>query len=75
MYIFDTHYGTSTLTDDQTGLYVQWENGRFNETQKIKLDGSTIMTLIPEGEDPALYLAKKMQEMGDYIAKEYPELI
>lgn len=74
-YIFDTHYGKSTLTDADTGLVLEWENGRFNETQNVLQDGATLATIVPEGEDPALFLARKLREMGDYIAENYPELV
>lgn len=75
MYSFNTHYGVSDLIDTETGLVLQWTNGKFNETQHLTNDAATLMTEIPNGEDPALFLARKMREMADHVVKEYPELI
>lgn len=75
MYYFDTHYGQSSLTDDETGIIVEWENGDFNGTQKVRTDPSTFAVLIPQHQDLASFIAGKLREMGDYIAKTYPELV
>lgn len=70
-YIFETHYGKSSLADEETGVVIEWINGKFNETQKAHCEGA----VIPDGEDMATYMARKMMEMGDYIADNYAELV
>lgn len=74
-YIFDTHYGKSTLTDTETGISITWENGKFNESQETTHDAATLATLVPEGRTPEAFYAEKMLEMGEYLLANYPELI
>ena len=75
MYSFDTHYGVSTLTDEETGIVLQWQNGNFNETHRTLQDGATLMTIVPESESPELFIARNLREMAEYVAQNYPELV
>ena len=75
MYSLNTHDGVSDLIDTETGLVLRWTNGQFNETQQLLNDSATLMTEIPVREDPALYLARRMREMADYVVENYPGLV
>lgn len=72
---FDTHYGRSSVVDTETGVVVEWENGRFNETQKTSHDAATIETIIPEGRTLEGYVAEVMLEIGQFVLENYPELV
>lgn len=65
-YIFDTHYGVSTVTDTENDIAVSWGNGKYNETNHVDYFG--------EETDP-LTIAKLCRELGDYILENYPEII
>jgi len=71
MYIINSNSIKSSLTDDDSGITIEWQTGKFNSTQKINTDNMDI----PEGADMALWVARKMREMGDYIAQHYPQLV
>lgn len=71
-YIFDTHYGKSSLADPETGLVIEWENGRFNETQNCHVEKD--YSSMDAGELASL-MARTAREMTDYIIENYKELI
>ena len=70
-YIFDTHYGRSTLVDTVAGLRLTWTNGEFNESQEITLEPGAVL---PE-KDPELLIARAARLLGEYVLENYPELI
>ena len=72
-FLFETHYGKSSVTDIESGVIVEWQNGKFNETNTARIDPSRVMAY--DAGQAAAMLAKACREIGDYIAKEYPELI
>ena len=72
-YTFETHYGHCSLTDTETGIVIEWKARDYNNTSKVTHDAATIAKKIPEGEHPALFLARIMREMGDYIVANYSE--
>lgn len=65
-YIFDTHYGVSTVTDTENDIAVSWTNGRYNATNQVSCFGDT---------DDPLKAARLCRELADYIAQNYPELV
>lgn len=65
-YMFDTHYGKSTVVDTENGIQVEWDNGDFNGTQKVTYTGGSL---------DAQEIARLARELGDYVAKNYPELV
>ena len=75
-YIFGTHYGKSTVTDTETGIIVEWENGRFNETQTTRIDPTAQTNLLnTDAGTVAETLARACKEIGDYVLNNYPDLI
>ena len=54
-------------TDTERLIVVQWENKRFNETQKI-----TMLDACPAS---ATAIARTMREIGDFLAINHPEKI
>lgn len=75
-YIFETHYGKSTVTDPETGVIVEWENGRFNETQATRIDPTAKPDLMnTDAGTVAVTLARACKEIGDYVRNNYPELV
>lgn len=75
-YIFATHYGKSTVTDTETGVIVEWENGRFNETQATRIDPTAKLNLLTtDAGTVAETLARSCKEIGDYVLNNYPDLI
>lgn len=70
-YLFETHYGVCTVTDADAGVSVQWEVGKFNETNRAEVDPLAQLNLNPD----ALTLARICREIADYIAENYKELI
>lgn len=71
---FATKDGRSSLTDAETGMAIEWENGNFNESQTVRTD-NLIMSAIPDGDGLAGFVAKRIREMADFIVDNYPELI
>jgi len=54
------------LSDKENALTVKWERGKFNETQEVSIG------------DPSLGVmgaARAMREIGDYLAKFYPDIV
>lgn len=74
-YSFETNCGNCTLMDTETGIVIKWKAGDFDNTSKATYDASTFAALIPEGMEPALYMARLMREAGDYICENYREFI
>lgn len=72
-YIFETHYGKSSVTDTETGVIVEWVNGRFNETNAARLDPTAILPTDPG--KIAETLARACKEIGDYVLNNHPETI
>ena len=33
-YIFDSHYGTSSLADEETRLVIEWDNGNYDKVSE-----------------------------------------
>lgn len=65
-YIFDTHYGVSTVTDTENDVAVSWNNGKYNDTNAVNYFGD---------ETDPIKIARMCRELGDYIAENYSELI
>jgi hypothetical protein len=74
-YIFETHYGKSSVTDTETGVIVEWENGRFNETNAGRLDPTSKLNLCTNAGEVAETLARAFKEIGDYVTSNHPETI
>lgn len=74
-YIFETHYGKSTVTDTETGVIVEWENGRFNDTNAARLDPTAKLNLCTDPGKIAETLARACKEIGDYVLNNHPETI
>lgn len=70
-YIFETHYGQCSVTDSDAGVTVEWERGKFNETNRAVVDPLARLNLNPD----ALALARVNREIADYILENYKELI
>jgi len=65
-YSFDTHYGHSTLIDVENFIAVSWDDGHFNETQKVEYEGDSLN---------AVEIARLARELADYVAENYRDLI
>ena len=65
-YSFDTHYGHSTVVDLENLIAVTWDNGRFNETNRIEYTGDS---------KDALEIARMARELADYVAHNYPDMV
>lgn len=74
-YIFDTHYGKCTLTDTQTGIIVEWQSGKFNETNAARLEPLSTLHTETDAGRLAERLAHIMREMADYARANYAELL
>ena len=76
-YIFETHYGVSTITDTETGVTVEWQNGKFNETNRATLDPIRAAAAASrmEAGDLAAMMARACREIGEHAARQYPDLI
>ena len=61
-----------TVSDKETGFSISFREGLFNETQEIHKPKQ--LPPIPEGMEPALWAAKAMSAIGDYMAKEHPNI-
>lgn len=56
-----THPNKWVLTDKENGVIITFEDGKFNETQKVTLLDDTHLT--------ANDLAKVMREMGEWVVR------
>lgn len=74
-YIFDTHYGKCTLTDTQTGIIVEWQSGKFNETNAARLDPTSRLNTETDARRLASKLARACREAGAYVRANHPETI
>ena len=61
-----------TVSDKETGFSISFREGLFNETQEIHKPKQ--LPPIPEGMEPALWAAKAMSAIGDYMANEHPNI-
>lgn len=61
-----------TVSDKETGFSISFREGLFNETQEIHKPKH--LPPIPEGIEPALWAAKAMSAIGDYMANEHPNI-
>ena len=60
-----------TVSDSESGFSIRFREGLFNETQEvIKPEKFNI----PEGVEPAVWAAKAMSAIGDYMAQEHKYL-
>lgn len=55
------------VTDTVYGIVVQFEEGKFNETQKV--------SFLEEPNEPALSIARKLRELSEWIIENHPEVI
>ena len=74
-YLFETHYGKSTVTDTETGVIVEWVNGRFNETNAARLDPTSRLNTETDARRLAGELARACREIGEHVRKNFPELV
>ncbi|WP_424785723.1 DNA breaking-rejoining protein [Prevotella pallens] len=58
-----THPNKWVLTDKENGVIITFEDGKFNETQKVTLLDDTRLT--------ANELAKVMRELGEWIVRHH----
>lgn len=72
-YIFETHHGKSTVTDTETGVIVEWENGRFNDTNTARIAPNAVLPT--DAGKIAETLARACKEIGDYVLENHPELL
>lgn len=56
-----THPNKWVLTDKENGVIITFEEGKFNETQKVTLLDDTRLT--------SSELAKAMREMGEWVVR------
>lgn len=55
------------VTDTVYGIVVQFEDGKFNETQNV--------SFLIEPNEPALSIARKLREMADWLLENHPDII
>lgn len=55
------------VTDTVYGIVVQFEEGKFNETQKV--------SFLEKPNEPALSIARKLRELSEWIIENHPEII
>lgn len=53
------------LTDSENGVVITFENGKFNDTQKV--------TLLEDTNKAAEELAKVLREMGEWAVKHHSD--
>lgn len=70
-YTLTTDNDRCKLVDNSTTVTVEWQKGKFNETQKFSITEAPSSI---EGE-PALWLARICREIGDYLAQNHPDLV
>lgn len=72
-FVFDTQHGISRVTDTENGVTIQWENGRFNDTNTAKIEqGATLPT---DAGELAETLARVCKEIRDYVFEKYPDFV
>lgn len=74
-YLFETHYGRSTVTDTEAGVIVEWTNGDFNGTNRARVDALHFRAAGMDAGELAAFMAKVCREIGDYVTANYPELL
>ena len=55
-------------TDTKNEIVVVWEEGKFNETQKV-----TVLSDKPQGD--ALFYARTMRDLTDWLLTEHKEIL
>lgn len=60
------------VSDAETGFSITWREGLFNHTQEVTKPEK--LPTIPEGMDLAVWGAKAMSALGDYVALEHPDI-
>lgn len=67
-YIFDSHYGTSSLADEETRLVIEWDNGNYKATRKIHFDGDWTDANTPENKETVEAMEAHIKEnYEDYM--------
>ena len=61
----DTQTKSWVLTDTENGVVITFENGKFNDTQKV--------TLLENTNKTAEELAKILKEMGEWAVKHHAD--
>lgn len=61
-----------TVSDKETGFSITFREGLFNETQEVHKPEQ--LPTIPEGMEPAVWGAKAMSAIGDFMALEHPHI-
>lgn len=74
-YIFNTHYGKSSVTDTENGVTVEWENGKYNETCQTYIDPTSTLGECNDAGKLSQVLARSCREIADYILNNYKDLI
>lgn len=60
-----------TVKDSDTGFSIEFRDGLFNETQKVQLQKN----VFPDDKEPAVWAAKAMSSIGDYMAQNHPRIV
>ena len=60
-----------TVKDSETGFSIEFRDGLFNETQKVQLQKD----VFPDNKEPAVWAAKAMSSIGDYMAQNHPHIV
>jgi hypothetical protein len=74
-YIFKTHGGISQVTDTENGVTIEWENGRFNETNTPRLEPTAKIRQLTDAGKIAATMARACKEIGDYVLENYPDFV
>lgn len=59
-----------TCRDTQYNIVIDWENGKFNETQKSAISLNTLRSPVD-----SIVLATAMREMADYLREHHYDLV
>lgn len=74
-YIFETKDGKSRVTDTETGVTVEYENGHFNDVQNTTWEPTDKLNSDTPAPDFVAILAHACKGIGDYVLNNHPETI
>lgn len=71
-YVFTNGNGRAAVTDVENAVTVEWTPGAFNDTQHVTTPAAPSSA---DGGALALKYARILQEIGEFVANEHPELL
>jgi len=72
-YLLDTKGDMCTLTDDRTGLVLQWRPGGFKYTLSVSFRPTAPALSVLDSAELAMFTSRNQRRMGEWLAENHPD--